>query len=197
MVSLRGWITVAEDEGGSAAESVLLRAARAGDRAALERLLAPHKRPLVALCYGILGHPDDAEDAAQETFLRALRALPRFRGEASFRTWLFRIALHVCLNWKRDHRPTQLLDETRTRPPRDAESPETIVLRQIEVTEALGALRPHYRAVLLLKEWEGWSVAEIGAALRWNEKQVENALYRARRALVDRWRREEAQGGEQ
>jgi RNA polymerase sigma-70 factor, ECF subfamily len=195
MVTLRGWITVGEDEGASAAELALLRAGRAGDRAALEELLAPHKRPLVALCYGILGHPDDAEDAAQETFLRALRALPRFRGEATFRTWLFRIALHVCLNWKRDRHPTQPLDETRARPPRDSDSPETIVLRQMEVTEALNALRPSYRAVLLLKEWEGWSVAEIAAALRWNEKQVENALYRARRALVDRWR-EENQGGE-
>jgi RNA polymerase sigma-70 factor, ECF subfamily len=196
MVTLRGWVTVGEDERGQAAEAALLRAGRAGDCAALEQLLAPHKRPLVALCYGILGHPDDAEDAAQETFLRALRALPRFRGDAAFRTWLFRIALHVCLNWKRNHHPTELLDETRARPPHDADSPETIVLRQLEVTEALNALRPAYRAVLLLKEWEGWSVAEIGAALRWNEKQVENALYRARRALVDRWRREESPGGE-
>jgi DNA-directed RNA polymerase specialized sigma24 family protein len=89
------------------------------------------------------------------------------------------------------------LDETRTRAPRDTDSPESIVLRQMEVTDALNALRPPYRAVLLLKEWEGWSVAEIGAALRWNEKQVENALYRARRALVDRWRREANQGGEE
>jgi RNA polymerase sigma-70 factor (ECF subfamily) len=195
MVTLRGWIAVGENEGESAAESMLLRAGLAGDRAALEQLLGPHKRTLIALCYGILGNPDDAEDAAQETCLRALRALSRFRGDASFRTWLCRIALHVCLNWKRDRRPTEPLDEMRTRPARAADSPEAIVLRQLEVAEALDALRPQYRAVLLLKEWEGWSVAEIGATLRWNEKRVENALYRARRALVEEGRRKAKEGG--
>src|SRR6266536_3146105 len=81
----------------AAAEATLLQAGRAGDRAALEQLLALHKRPLYALCRGMLGHADDAEDAVQETFLRALRALPQFRGDAAFRTWLFRIAVNFCL----------------------------------------------------------------------------------------------------
>jgi RNA polymerase sigma-70 factor, ECF subfamily len=76
-----------------AAEAALLRAGRAGDEDALAQLLARHKRPLCALCHGILAHPDDVEDAVQETFLRALRALPGFRGDAAFRTWLFRIAV--------------------------------------------------------------------------------------------------------
>jgi RNA polymerase sigma-70 factor (ECF subfamily) len=75
-------------------------------------------------------------------------------------------------------------------------SPEAIALRRLQVLEALSSLRPHHRAVLLLKEREGWSMAEIGAALRWNEKRVENELYRARRALVD-WRRRDVDEGDE
>src|SRR4051794_13519738 len=79
-----------------AAEAMLLKAGRGGDRAALEELLALHKHPLYALCRGMLGHADDAEDAVQETFLHALRALSTFRGDAAFRSWLFRIAINIC-----------------------------------------------------------------------------------------------------
>jgi RNA polymerase sigma-70 factor, ECF subfamily len=189
-----GWMVAGNGGGEPAAELALLRAAQEGDPVALECLLAPHKEPLLVLCLGILGHPDDAEDAAQETLLRALRALVRFRGDASFRTWIFRIAINVCLNWKRDQRPAAFLDETRPAQLPDTASPETIALRHLELQEALQALRPHHRVVLLLKEREGWSVAEIGLALRWNKKRVENELYRARRALVD-WRRAR-EGGE-
>ena len=73
----------------------LVRAALAGDRAALEQLLGPHRRSVVAICYGILGNPEDAEDAAQETFLRALRGLSTFWRDAAFRSWLIRIALNI------------------------------------------------------------------------------------------------------
>src|SRR6476469_3974980 len=100
-----------ESEAARAAEAALLRAARAGDAEALERLLAPHRRPLFVLCLGILGHPEDAEDAAQETFLRALRSLPYFREDAAFRTWLFRIGVNVCLKHKGAHRATEPWDD--------------------------------------------------------------------------------------
>src|SRR5712691_8944143 len=83
---------------------------------ALEQLLVPYERPLHALCRGMLGHADDAEDAVQETFLRALRALPNFRGDAAFRTWLFRIAVNVCLGAKASRSPAVPWDDER--PPR-------------------------------------------------------------------------------
>ena len=194
MVSIPKWLAVGEMEEGPAAEAALLRAGRAGDLAALERLVARHKRALFALCYGILGHPDDAEDAVQESFLRALRALPRFRGESAFRTWLYRIAVNVCLEWKAARRPTEPWDEEQADPVAFTLSPEATALRRLRMIEALNSLRPPQRAALLLKELEGWSMAEIGAALRWNEKRVENELYRARRALVA-WRRREADEG--
>src|SRR5207244_1450305 len=141
----------------SAAEAALLRAGQAGDQAALDQLLAPHERPLLALCRGILGHTEDAEDAAQEALFRALRALPRFRpGQAAFRTWLFRIAINVCLNWKRDQRPSEPWDEERASPGFEAASPEVLALQRLQITEALGTLPPHHRAILLLKVVEGW-----------------------------------------
>jgi RNA polymerase sigma-70 factor (ECF subfamily) len=180
---------------GPTAEAALLHAGRDGDRAALERLIALHERPLFALCHGILGHVEDAEDAAQETFLRALRGLTAFRGEATFRTWLFRIAINVCLERKAAHRPTAPWDEEQPSIPPDATSPEAMALRQLRVMEALKSLPPRQRIILLLKEREGWSVAEIAVALQCKERQVEYALTKARRTLVE-WRRRERSEGE-
>lgn len=185
-----------------AAEQALLRAGRAGDRVVLEQLLALHQRSLFALCYGMLGHADDAEDAVQETFLRALRALPGFCCDAAFRTWLFRIAVNLCLRWKstaarsNGGHSTDAWDEERFAVPRDAASPERIALRRLRVTEALQSLLPRHRAILLLKEREGWSVVEIATALGCKEKRVENELAKARRALVE-WRRRDAGEGEE
>lgn len=185
-----------EIEGGPAAETALLRAGQAGDDSALAELLARQKRALYALCYGILGHTEDVEDAVQETFLRALRGLAGFRGDAAFRTWLFRIAVNVCLKWKANRPPTEPWDLEQPPDPPDPASPETVALRRLRMIEALQALRPRHRALLLLKEREGWSVAEIAAAMGWNKKRVENELYQARCALAD-WRRRDAGEGEE
>jgi len=172
MLGLQEERAVRENEEGAAEEAALLRAGRAGDPAALEQLLALHKRSLYALCRGILGHADDAEDAVQETFLRALRGLPRFREDASFRTWLFRIAVNLCLDWKASRRPAEPWDEEEESRALAAPSPEAIALRRMRVNDALGSLLPRHRALILLKVREGWSVAEIAAALRWKEKRV-------------------------
>jgi RNA polymerase sigma-70 factor (ECF subfamily) len=196
-----GVVVPEEFEGGPAAEAALLRAGQTGDLAALERLVTLHKHSLYTLCHGILTHADDAEDAAQETFLRALRALPRFRGEATFRTWLFRIAVNVCLQWKAaarreaESRSSEPWDEDSAPPAHDVASPERLALRHLQVMEALHSLLPRHRAILLLRELEGWSVPEIATALHWNEKRVRNELYKARRALAD-WRRGAAEGDE-
>src|SRR5262245_55515511 len=131
---------VGEIEGGAAAEVALARAAVAGDRSAMDQLLAPQERSLLALCHGLLGDADDAEDAAQETLLRALRALSSYRGDASFRTWLFRIGVNVCLNWKRARRPTECLSEEEPHGTPAAASPEAVAVRRLRVGEALREL---------------------------------------------------------
>jgi RNA polymerase sigma-70 factor, ECF subfamily len=195
MAGIQEWLAVGEIQGGRAAQSALLRAAQAGDRAAAELLLAPHERPLFSLCYGILGHAEDAEDAVQETFLRALRALRDFRGEAAFRTWLYRIAVNICLEWKRSRRPAEPWEEQRSPTP-ESGSPEAIALGRLQMREALAALMPRHRAILLLKEREGWTMAEIGAVLGCNTKRVEHELSRARQALAA-WRQQNGDKGEE
>lgn len=194
----RLWVARGEIEGRAAKAGVhdetppLLQAALAGDRAALEQLLGEHERPLLVLCRGMLGHVQDAEDAVQETFLHALRALPTFRGDSDFRTWIFRIAINLCLNRKRNQRPTEAWDESREPQPATA-SPETIALRQLQVREALAALEPRRRTVFLLKVLMGWSVAEIADATGWNRIRVQNELSRARQTLA-RWRQDAGEG---
>jgi RNA polymerase sigma-70 factor, ECF subfamily len=198
-VSVRQWLlAVDKSEERAATEAELVRAGQAGDRAALDQLLAPYERGLLVFCRGILSHAEDAEDAAQETLFRALRALPRFQQrQATFRTWLFRIALNVCLDWKRDHRPTEPWnEECPSAASGEATSPETLALCRMQVVEALSALPPHRRAVLLLKELEGWSAAEIGKAMGWNAKRVYNELYNARCALAQWQARNAEEGGE-
>jgi RNA polymerase sigma-70 factor (ECF subfamily) len=185
VVSEQWLLTVDEIQGRSTAEGALLRAGQAGDRAALDQLLALQERGVLAVCRGILHHAEDAEDAAQETLFRALSALPRFRGDASFRTWLLRIAVNVSLNWRRARRPTEPLDEEDSSVPSGVASPEEIVLLRLQVNEALGGLPPERRAVFLLREQEGWDVAEIGAAMGWNVKRVYNELFKARRSLTE------------
>jgi RNA polymerase sigma-70 factor (ECF subfamily) len=191
----QGMLAADEIDGRPPTEAALLQAAQAGDHAALEALLAPYERPLLAFCHGILRHAEDAEDAAQETFLRALRALPRFRGDAAVRTWLFRIAVNTCLNWKRDRRSTEPWDDEYPGTPPDSPSPETIALHHLQVMEALDMLSLRHRVIFLLKVLEGWSVAEIGAAMGWNRIRVQNELAKARRTLAE-WRRTRDEGGE-
>jgi RNA polymerase sigma-70 factor, ECF subfamily len=89
-------------------ESADLAAARRHDAAAFERLVAPHRRALQAHCYRMLGSAQDAEDALQEALLRAWRAVPRFEGRSSLRSWLYSIATNVCLR-AIERRPKRVL----------------------------------------------------------------------------------------
>ncbi|NUQ71278.1 MAG: RNA polymerase sigma factor [Chthonomonadales bacterium] len=172
----------------TAGDNHLLDACRAGDRAALERLLTPHETTLYRLCLGILGRTEDAEDAVQEAFLRAIKGLPSFRGDASVKTWLQRIAVNVCLETRRKRRPVLPMVAAEEAPSGEG-TIEASVLARMEALEALGTLTPQQRIAVWLKDVEGWSTREIADSLRWNAKKVENELYRARISLA-RWRTE-------
>jgi RNA polymerase sigma-70 factor, ECF subfamily len=165
-----------------------LARARAGDRDALRSLLLPHEAPLFRLCLAQLGNTSDAEDAAQETLLQAVRALTSgaFRGDAALGTYLVRIALRVCARRRARRRPTAPLDSAAHAA---TEGPEESVVQSALLRDALERLTDLQRAALLLQAGEGWSVREIAAALGVNEKKVENELYRARKAL-QRWEEE-------
>ena len=152
-------------------------------------LLASHEAPLRFLCRELLGSHDDAEDALQETFLRAIRGLGSFRGEAQLKTWLTRIAIRVCLEQRRQC--PIALEQLPT--PRPSASPETQTLQRLLLQSALSELPPRRRAIFLLKEVEGWSLAEIAEATGTNTPLVKVELYRARKTLQSWVTRQEIQ----
>src|SRR5690349_12762903 len=127
-------------------EATCLAAARRGEPWALEQLYHSHQPQLFALCCRLLERAEDAEDAVQATFVRAFRALPRFRGESSARTWLYRIATNEALGILRRRRDVSPLEDgTVSLPDRSAS-----VVERLAVRAALARLSPDHRAILVL-----------------------------------------------
>src|SRR5215510_5374989 len=201
---------------GSTKEQALLEAARGGDEDAFGRIAEEHRTQLLAHCYRMLGSMDDAEDMLQETMLRAWRALPRFAGRSSIRTWLYRIATNVCLD-AIARRPKRTLPAGHGAPSEPTEDPgqpltesvwlepfpdETLMLphgyaapearyEQHEAVElafiaALQHLPANQRAVLLLREVLGFSAREVADSLETTVPAVNSALQRARKAVDER-----------
>jgi RNA polymerase sigma-70 factor, ECF subfamily len=174
--------------------------------------LEHHRVALTGHCYRMLGSAVDADDAVQETMVRAWKALARFDERASLKTWLYRIATNVCLdtlgNTRRvrpveDGPPGEADDVLDTRPrthwlepiadaraiPADADPAEAALLREsirLAFVAALQHLPPKQRAALLLTEVLGWSVAEVAAALETSIASINSALQRARATLAAR-----------
>jgi RNA polymerase sigma-70 factor (ECF subfamily) len=175
--------------------------------------LETHRNALIGHCYRMLGSPFDAEDAVQETMVRAWRSLGRFDGRASLRTWLYRIATNVCLDALSDRsrraRPMEegpvgtVNDELEVRPrthwlepvadaaaiPAEGDPLELAILRQstrLAVVAALQHLPARQRAALLLTEVLGWSAAEVAQCLDMSVAAVNSALQRARATLASR-----------
>jgi RNA polymerase sigma-70 factor (ECF subfamily) len=167
----------------------------------LERRLEEHRGELTAYCYRMLASPFEAEDAVQETFIRAWRAVDRFEGRASLRSWLYRIATNVCLDVlggkERRVRPIDLGPAREpvesnlhtpeipwvepTPDPADAAvSRETI---RLALVAALQHLPPRQRAVLILCEVLRWKASEVAELLETSVASVNSALQRARATL--------------
>jgi RNA polymerase sigma-70 factor (ECF subfamily) len=174
--------------------------------------LEEHRAALTGHCYRMLGSAAEADDAVQETLVRAWRSLDRFEERASLRTWLYRIATRVCLDMLNDRsrraRPMELgpvgfVDDVLTSLPgshwiepipdtlalpSDADPSELVVLRQsirLAFVAALQHLPPRQRAVLILTEVLGWSAAEVADSLDTSVAAVNSALQRARATLAD------------
>jgi RNA polymerase sigma-70 factor (ECF subfamily) len=179
-------------------EAALIAAARAGDEAAFRELTNRHARELHVHCYRMLGSIHDAEDALQDSLLRAWRHLAGFEGRSSFRAWLYRIATNACLaaatrRPKPEHDedivltpyPDTWLDEL----PSDADEPSARYDRhesvQLAFLAAVQTLPPRQRAVLLLRDVLGFSAREAAELLDTSPTSVHSALRRAR-ATLDR-----------
>ena len=164
-----------------AEQGLLLAAARDGDERAFETLVAAHQRALHVHCYRMLGSYDDADEATQETLLRAWRGLSTYEHRAPLRHWLYRIATTTCLKLmdRRERQPISIADVPYLQPYPDrlldalggpqtripaarAETRESVALAFIA---ALQCLRPTPRAVLILRDVLAWSAAEVADLL--------------------------------
>jgi RNA polymerase sigma-70 factor (ECF subfamily) len=148
---------------------------------AFEALIRGHQRMIYALCYRMTGSLAEAEDLAQETFIQAYRHLSEFRAESRFSSWLYRIALNLCLNWQKSaQRRERLLREWGEQETTMSQA-EPASTR--EVQEALLKLHPKQRAAVVLTIYDGLTHAEAAQVLHCSETTVSWRLFAARRKL--------------
>ena len=175
-------------------EEELLEQARRGENGARTELVMRHGRRLFGLAAALLGGGDaDVNDVVQETFLAAFDGgLKAFKGDASLPTWLSGVLINRVrkLRRYRQSRPARPLDSVGRHPADDVQassSPATQVEQRIDVATMLDSLPPDYREVIVLREWQQMSYAEMAAALGVPERTAETRLTRARRMLRQRF----------
>ncbi len=167
-------------------EELVARSIR-GDADSFNQLVLRWERPIYALAYRTIGREEDARDVCQETFLRAFRALPNFRGQAKFSSWLYRIALNLCRDWMRRERRAPIIQ-----PPEDvdlmdlaaaaepSESIEDLVARKDMtrlVENAMTRLPEEQRTAIVLKEYHGLTFQEIADLMGCPLSTVKTRLY--------------------
>jgi len=170
-------------------ETEWLQQAIHGDDNAFSLIVETYQRPVYNLCYRMLGDPQEAEDAAQETFWRAYQALNRYDQQRPFATWLLSIAAHYCIDQQRKRRfPTLALDLLPEETIPDATpSPEKVFLElehQGQIQRLLARLSPPDRAAIILRYWYQFSEEEIARSLSLSISAVKSRLFRARRELA-------------
>lgn len=164
--------------------------ARQGDLTAFAHLVQAYQQPVYNLAYRMLGNAQDAEDAAQETFLRAFRHLGTYDPRRRFANWLLSIASHYCVDHlRRRHRRCTSLDEATegNLPPASEPDPEGVAMAREardEVQELLHLLGPKDRLVVVLYYWYGMSHTEIAEATASSVSAVKSRLHRSRLALA-------------
>ena len=173
-------------------QRLLLACAQAGDERAFRRLVEPYRHALEVHCYRMLGSAQDAEDLAQETLLRAWRALERFEPRVQFQTWLYRIATNACLDEleRRPRRP-EPIDPFPDRPSDETASPTYDPAARYAIREgmelallrAIQELPGRQRAVLIFRDVLGWTAPEVAEILESTVASVNSALQRARATI--------------
>jgi RNA polymerase sigma-70 factor (ECF subfamily) len=166
----------------------VVAAAQAGDRRAFDQLVRRHQNEVYTLALRLTADSEVASDVAQEAFLRAWRALPGFRGDARFSTWIHRITVNVALTTQRRRRRlhAESIDDMAAHPEAGGLTPEAAGeasdLRP-RLGAALGALPASQRIVVVLKDVHEWSHGEIAEELGITVTAAKVRLHRARRAL--------------
>lgn len=189
-------------------EADWIRMARAGDQSAFGRLVMAYQTPVYNLAYRMLGNAAEAEEAAQETFLRAYTHLRSYDPQRRFRSWLLSIASHYCIDRLRRRRITWLpledeiavasdsttrLSSSQSEPTKvsltsGSPNPEAVVAereREAYIQRLLAGLSPTDRAAITLRYWNDCSYEEIAETLNLTVSAVKSRLHRARRALAE------------
>ena len=161
-----------------------------GDAEAFSELVRLYQRPVYNMCYRMLGNPQEAEDAAQETFLRAYRALKSYDPKRKFATWLLSVAANYCIDQHRKRRITQVDMEAIPAGELSAggKSNEAHIIEGeagAAIQDLLDGLPPKDRAALILHYWYDYSYKEISKELSLTESAVKSRMHRARRSLAE------------
>jgi RNA polymerase sigma-70 factor (ECF subfamily) len=179
-------------------EKTWVQRARAGDQASFAKLVEAYQTPVYNLAYRMLGNSSEAEDAAQETFIRAYTRLETYDPTRKFSSWLLSISSHYCIDMLRRRRMNLLSMEDL--PPMielsmpTTSQPEQVVIRgqaSDDVQRLLDSLPPPYRTPVILRYWYDMSYQEIAETMGVTESTVKTRLHRARaklaRAAQDTW----------
>lgn len=178
-------------------DQLLVERAQRGDKHAFELLVAKYQRKLLRLISRIVRDPAEVEDVAQEAFIKAYRALPQFRGESAFYTWLYRIGVNTAKNFlvaqgrraptstEKDAEEAETFEDAGKL--RDIDTPESILMsRQVAVTvnAAMDKLPEELRTAITLREVEGMSYDEIAELMDCPIGTVRSRIFRAREAIA-------------
>ena len=181
------------------ADAILVERVQRGDKHAFELLVVKYQRKILRLLSRLIRDPSEIEDVAQEAFIKAYRALPQFRGDSAFYTWLYRIAIntaknHLVASGRRPSSPSEFetedgetFDETYTLS--DNNTPESVLAsREIAetVNAAIEALPEELRSAIVLREIEGMSYEDIAVAMGCPIGTVRSRIFRAREAIASR-----------
>jgi RNA polymerase sigma-70 factor (ECF subfamily) len=176
-------------------DQILVERAQRGDRHAFDLLVLKYQQKIVNLVMRYVRDPTEALDVSQEAFIKAYRALPRFRGDSAFYTWLYRIAINTSKNYLESHQRKPVEYNLDAQDPRyaerhaqlrDDETPEGIAMQeQLRGTleQTIAALPEELRTAILLREIEGLSYEEIATAMECPVGTVRSRIFRAREAL--------------
>lgn len=182
-------------------DALLVARVQAGDKRAFELLVSKYQRKILRLISRLVRDSAEAEDVAQDTFIKAYRAMPQFRGESAFYTWLYRIAVNTAKNYLvttgrkaptstgNDAEEAETFDDAEQL--RDINTPESMLMsKQVgeTVNKAMDMLPEELRTAITLREIEGLSYEEISALMNCPIGTVRSRIFRAREAIAEKLR---------